>query len=626
MDLFNQTNSSKDDDDTNLNDEEFRLYEEKLTTTIKDENNNEYEAFSNINTTNNTSSNTNYSKLILNENKPFSYYLKLYNKKQMLELDNPTFLSNQYKKQFKLTNKLARANNNLANNTKTSEKYKTSNESINSSSKKSDDGSEMLKDFIRFKKKSEDAKINTYNNLTQKLVQEHKKFFSYNSYQNPNTLKHFIVHTTKEETSNLDTEIEIDIIGDIKNNSSDRTDQTDEGLLANELEFMQEIPPSESAGTKSTKPMNKLLKNLKQRFNFKKNIVDIKLPTSIAEDESPTPLTQPNNSRQSIRSATSTSKPLITIESKKLILHQQPYVLVDKATSTSEQAAQQQSKAPLETPYRLPPPQNREMLSRIYNACNRKLKKPKNKVQIENENRLEISEKMNTNSNEAPKITNKPRRLSKKQIRSKPNESLFKVDSVSSFASINYTVSNETGARQSYKLKTNNIQLHPVLRLDPANFSDPMKESIRNYRLRLENINQNLNNLNLVSNNTSQNGNNFCVTEFMNEITTKNVSEPEVKTEHNRFKREKIKYTSQFNSSSTKSISVIDLTDLTEQPQNDLTKRPYFNSFRPMKLNEYVKNSNLKHKTLASIIISTNNNNNSNIPIMNSAKIGRAHV
>ena len=98
----------------------------------------------------------------------------------------------------------------------------------------------------------------------------------------------------------------------------------------------------------------------------------------------------------------------MVVETKKVTLHQQPYALADKSIAvqspsiTPEEkvlylySKQIQPELPpasehLDTQYRLPPPaQKREMLSRIYNACSRKLKKPKLKVKPANESNLEV--------------------------------------------------------------------------------------------------------------------------------------------------------------------------------------------------------------------------------------------
>lgn len=91
-----------------------------------------------------------------------------------------------------------------------------------------------------FKKKLDynDEKQTPLNNLTQKIVQEHKKIFSYNQYQNPNKLKHFIVdnwpkNEPLQEVEDTNLDIEIDIIADIKNNnSSEQTDHRFRGIQA----------------------------------------------------------------------------------------------------------------------------------------------------------------------------------------------------------------------------------------------------------------------------------------------------------------------------------------------------------------------------------------------------------
>lgn len=92
----------------------------------------------------------------------------------------------------------------------------------------------------------------------------------------------------------------------------------------------------------------------------------------------------------------------ITVETKKATLHHQPYSM-DKPLAVPSPSITPDERYRLgpnemstggdtiDMQYRLPPPaQNREMLSRIYNACNRKLKKPKLKVKQANENNLEV--------------------------------------------------------------------------------------------------------------------------------------------------------------------------------------------------------------------------------------------
>jgi len=369
--------------------------------------------------------------------------------------------------------------------------------------------------------------------------------------------------------------------------------------------------------------VNKLIKNIKQKFNFKKNIIDIKLPTAILEDDqiptTPNTTIVPNNSRLSTLSEIKPNKNnLITIDSKKSTLHQQPYYTIDE--KITKQAHSEAQKLP-------PPPPNREMLTRIYNACNRKLKKPKLKVKPINQDNFEIennqmnepvkTSKINKssinnskyklileyrNSDEKNHLTKPFVHTETKLRRAKFNENL-KIESISSFSSVNYSLLNrqqiENETRPSYRLKTNNLQLNPTVKVD-----DPIKENIKNYRTRLDDINQKLNNLNNV--NVNNNNNQFYVTEFIDEISKKNTSEPDAATEFNQFKMKKDKnknYTSsEFNLASTKSISVIDLSDLTNE--HDQKRIPFFSAFRPMRLNEYIKNTkNKPTKTLASLVI-----------------------
>jgi len=194
MDSFFQPSSSKDDANEDI-DEDYHFYEQDALKYLKESQPTNYNDF-------------NKSKTIFTDVKPFSYYLKLYNKKQMLELDNPTFLSNEYMKQKKIANKLAKVN-------KSSEKYKVSNKKVNDEDKKH--------------QSDESDQFNPLKNLNQQLIQEHKKVFSYNQYQNPNSFKHFIVNKNIDNISNeiinenLDTNFEIDLISDIKNNSSEKT-------------------------------------------------------------------------------------------------------------------------------------------------------------------------------------------------------------------------------------------------------------------------------------------------------------------------------------------------------------------------------------------------------------------
>ncbi len=90
MDSFFQPSSSKDDANEDI-DEDYHFYEQDALKYLKESQPTNYNDF-------------NKSKTIFTDVKPFSYYLKLYNKKQMLELDNPTFLSNEYMKQKKHIN------------------------------------------------------------------------------------------------------------------------------------------------------------------------------------------------------------------------------------------------------------------------------------------------------------------------------------------------------------------------------------------------------------------------------------------------------------------------------------------------------------------------------------------
>lgn len=600
MDSFFQPSSSKDDANEDI-DEDYHFYEQDALKYLKESQPTNYNDF-------------NKSKTIFTDVKPFSYYLKLYNKKQMLELDNPTFLSNQYMKQKKIANKLAKVN-------KSSEKYKVSNKKVNEEDK--------------IDEEDESDQFNPLKNLNQQLIQEHKKVFSYNQYQNPNSFKHFIVNKNIDNNisndiinENLDTNIEIDLISDIKNNSSEKTEDNHSSIIdtesiennnnnSNNNNNILNRPKS------SSKPVNKLIKNIKQKFNFKKNIIDIKLPTAILEDDqiptTPNTTIVPNNSRLSTLSEIKLNKNnLITIDSKKSTLHQQPYLIDEKIT---KQAHSETQRLP-------PPPPNREMLTRIYNACNRKLKKPKLKVKPINQDNFEIESNQMNESVKTSKINksninnskyklileyrnsdeknhfNKPFVHTETKLRrAKFNENL-KIESISSFSSVNYSLLNsgrqqiDNETRKSYRLKTNNLQLNPTVKVD-----DPIKENIKNYRTRLDDINQKLNNLNNVNVN---NNNQFYVTEFIDEISKKNTSEPDAATEFNQFKMKKDKnknYTSsEFNLASTKSISVIDLSDLTNE--HDQKRIPFFSAFRPMRLNEYIKNTkNKPTKTLASLVI-----------------------
>jgi hypothetical protein len=152
--------------------------------------------------------------------------------------------------------------------------------------------------------------------------------------------------------------------------------------------------------------------------------------------------------------------------------------------------------------------------------------------------------------------------------------------------------------RHHIRSKTN-----PNFHMNPVNLNDTLKDHIRNYRIRLDDINENLNHINTTSTN------NFIVNEFIEELTgQKNSSEHEhtPKNEHHNqllIKREKHN-SSKFNNATTaatKSISVIDLSDLTEPDQR---KSVNYNAFRPMRLNEYIKNTRAKQsKTLASFVI-----------------------
>jgi len=258
--------------------------------------------------------NKNNSKLIINDVKPLSYYFKLYNKKQMFELDNPTFLSNQYIRQVKLATKLNKANTNL---NRSSDKYRIS---IVPEKKPNDESNSH---FVKSKIKPEDSdhsepalNSNKSNliNLNQKLIQEHKKIFSYNHFQQPSNLKHFIVNkpdsqasyissssnimnktsnsnntdTNSFENTNIDTQVDIDIMADIKMVHSEQTDDSNSQTVHAVHEPQQPIYINRPKSS-SSKPMNKLIKNLKHKFNFKKNIIDIKLPSAIAEAESPMP-------------------------------------------------------------------------------------------------------------------------------------------------------------------------------------------------------------------------------------------------------------------------------------------------------------------------------------------------
>ena len=151
--------------------------------------------------------------------------------------------------------------------------------------------------------------------------------------------------------------------------------------------------------------------------------------------------------------------------------------------------------------------------------------------------------------------------------------------------------------------------------MNPVNLNETLKDHIRNYRIRLDDINENLNYINTVNATTpSSNANNFIVSEFIDELTgQRNSSEHELhaRIDHQSnsipssqqqqqqllVKREK---SSNKLNSVTKSISVIDLSDLTEP---DPRKSVNYNAFRPMRLNEYIKNTRTKQsKTLAAFV------------------------
>lgn len=114
----------------------------------------------------------------------------------------------------------------------------------------------------------------------------------------------------------------------------------------------------------------------------------------------------------------------MVVETKKVTLHQQPCAIAEKLiTAVSPSITPENEKFNihtkvkphelpandhLDTQYRLPPPaQNREMLSRLYNACSRKLKKPKLKVKPANENNLEVVNEPNLihTSNDTVKLS-----------------------------------------------------------------------------------------------------------------------------------------------------------------------------------------------------------------------------
>ena len=230
----------------------------------------------------------------------------------MFELDNPTFLSNQYIRQVKLTTKLNKSN--LAMSRATSDKYRTS---IVPEKKSSEDSTPNVKS-----KKTSDTSENdqqpavngltrpTLTNLNQKLIQEHKKVFSYNHFQQSSNLKHFIVNkpdsyissssnnimnknttmtdTTDFENSHTLDAHNVDLMADIKMVNSEQTDDTN-SVTAHHVHEPQQPIYLNRPKSASVRPVNKLIKNLKQKFNFKKNIVDIKLPAAIIEAESPLP-------------------------------------------------------------------------------------------------------------------------------------------------------------------------------------------------------------------------------------------------------------------------------------------------------------------------------------------------